>query len=249
MSTSRQDELNEWQWPRRPTNEVEFDAMMTSLDGLLAAKGTEPRGRGMAAAMQLSWTLKLRRSDSRRATKPRRALLAERSARSCSRMVLRPLWRRHEGRLIARLLPCGGQRQSLEDSPSKDHGRRRDRDQSGPRNVPREWRRQRHRGSQRIVFSGGPDSTDGKQTFRPRTVVIRPSLCTRLARHHGLGVAWRSFALLRSKSRFSTQCRCHPEQTRVWQGAVGGCTVRRKAPQRLPSPSWTCVPDDCRQGS
>ncbi|HEL5579502.1 TPA: hypothetical protein ACXIGC_001222 [Stenotrophomonas maltophilia] len=59
MSTSRQDELNKWQWPRRPTNEVEFDAMMTSLDGLLAAKGTEPRGRGMAAAMQLSWTLKL----------------------------------------------------------------------------------------------------------------------------------------------------------------------------------------------
>lgn len=37
MERSRKDELNEWKWPTRPTNEEEFDAMMTSLDSRFSA--------------------------------------------------------------------------------------------------------------------------------------------------------------------------------------------------------------------
>lgn len=59
MERSRKDELNEWKWPTRPTNEEEFDAMMTSLDSRFSAKGIEPRHRGMMASQQVSWTLKL----------------------------------------------------------------------------------------------------------------------------------------------------------------------------------------------
>ncbi|MCO7473029.1 hypothetical protein [Stenotrophomonas maltophilia] len=59
MDQSRKDELNEWKWPTRPTNEEEFDAMMTSLDSRLSAKGIEPHQRGLTASLQVSWTLKL----------------------------------------------------------------------------------------------------------------------------------------------------------------------------------------------
>ncbi|HDS1637816.1 TPA: HEPN domain-containing protein [Stenotrophomonas maltophilia] len=59
MERSRKDELNEWKWPTRPTNEEEFDAMMTSLDSRFSAMGIEPRHRGMRASQQVSWTLKL----------------------------------------------------------------------------------------------------------------------------------------------------------------------------------------------
>ncbi len=59
MERSRKDELNEWKWPTRPTNEEEFDAMMTSLDNRFSAEGIEPRHRGMRASQQVSWTLKL----------------------------------------------------------------------------------------------------------------------------------------------------------------------------------------------
>lgn len=59
MEQSRKDELNEWKWPIRPTNKEEFDAMMTSLDIRLSAKGIEPHHRGMRASQQVSWTLKL----------------------------------------------------------------------------------------------------------------------------------------------------------------------------------------------
>lgn len=59
MTQSRKDQLNEWKWPNRPTNEAEFDAMMTSLDDRLSSKGIEPARRAIMASMQVSWTLKL----------------------------------------------------------------------------------------------------------------------------------------------------------------------------------------------
>lgn len=59
MTQSREDELNEWEWPNRPTNEAEFDEMMTSLDRRLSSKGIEPHRRAIMASMQVSWTLKL----------------------------------------------------------------------------------------------------------------------------------------------------------------------------------------------
>ncbi|MGA6538429.1 HEPN domain-containing protein [Stenotrophomonas sp. NPDC101269] len=59
MTTSRRDELNEWKWAQRPSNETEFDEMMTSLDAHLSTKGIEPHRRGIMASAQVSWTLKL----------------------------------------------------------------------------------------------------------------------------------------------------------------------------------------------
>lgn len=43
-----------WTWPSRPTNEDEFDAMMTSLDRHLADRGLQPFQRGMHAVPLVS---------------------------------------------------------------------------------------------------------------------------------------------------------------------------------------------------
>lgn len=56
---SATDELDEWKWMSRPSNDVEFDLMMSSLDRHLSAKQLQPHQRGLHAAMQVSRVLRL----------------------------------------------------------------------------------------------------------------------------------------------------------------------------------------------
>jgi HEPN domain-containing protein len=53
------DNRDDWTWPSRPTNETEFDAMMTSLDRHLGSCGLLPFQRGLNAVRLVSMRLAL----------------------------------------------------------------------------------------------------------------------------------------------------------------------------------------------
>lgn len=55
----KDDPLFKWTWPEQPTNEADFDAMMTSLDRHLASLHLEPFQRDLNAALVVSSTLGL----------------------------------------------------------------------------------------------------------------------------------------------------------------------------------------------